>query len=67
MIECPYCGMIDVVYIEGCDCGLEWVHIDEPIESYITAEKKEKEVHAVNHIESRCNNIDDVLEDKRNR
>lgn len=67
MIECPYCGERDVIYIGGCDCGLEWVSVDEPINTYITTEQKEKEVHEENYIENRCNNIDEVLEDRRNR
>ena len=67
MIECPYCGERDAIYIEGCDCGLEWVVVDEPINTYITIEQKEKEVNEVDYIENRCNNIDEILEDRRNR
>lgn len=67
MIECTYCGKRDDLYIEDCECGLEWVHVDEPINVYITTEQKEKEVHDVDYIEIRYNNIDEILEDKRCR
>lgn len=64
--ECNYCGAdIDYIAMGGvCDCGMEWIVFDLDSDFYVMSDTKRLRD---NGVESRCNNIDDILENKRNR
>lgn len=61
IMECAYCGAVIECVVDKCcpHCGTDWLVLYDPEDNYITRDSRRS------GYDYKLNNIDDILEEKR--